>query len=151
MNLFEYDAAIESCIDEETGEILDDRLDDLLMERDEKIENIAMWIKELKAEAEAIKTEKQKLASRQVTAENKMNSLKKYLSDYLAGDKFKTAKVAISYRSSEQVIIEDDAAIPVEFKKVTVEPNKMAIKDAISHGVSVPGAHTEKVQNIQIK
>ena len=88
MKLYEIDEAILNCIDTETGEIIDaDQLDKLQMERDTKLENVACWIKDLKAEAEAIKTEKQILANRQKVAENKAESLKKYLAYALDGKK----------------------------------------------------------------
>ena len=81
MNLFEIENEIMNCWDQETGEILDsDRLDQLEMERDTKIENIALYIKNLTADAEALKAEKQSFAERQKAAENKVESLKKYLS-----------------------------------------------------------------------
>ena len=77
MNLYEIDAAILDCVDMETGEVIDeDKLDSLSVERDVKIENICCWIKNLKAEAEALKAEKESFAKRQKTAENKMESLK---------------------------------------------------------------------------
>ena len=66
MNLFEIENEIMNCWDQETGEILDsDRLDQLEMERDTKIENIALYIKNLTADAEALKAEKQSFAERQ--------------------------------------------------------------------------------------
>ena len=74
MTIYEIDNEIMNCVDMETGEVIDtDKLNDLQMERDAKIENVALWIKELKAEAEAIKNEKQALADRQRVAENKYN------------------------------------------------------------------------------
>lgn len=89
MNLFEIENEIMNCWDQETGEILDsDRLDQLEMERDTKIENIALYIKNLTADAEALKAEKQSFAERQKAAENKAELLKKYLATYLAGQKF---------------------------------------------------------------
>ena len=88
MNLFEIENEIMNCWDQETGEILDsDRLDQLEMERDTKIENIALYIKNLTADAEALKAEKQSFAERQKAAENKAELLKKYLATYLAGQK----------------------------------------------------------------
>ena len=78
MTIYEIDQAIMECVDLETGEIIDtEKLDKLQMERDAKLENVACWIKDLKAEAEALKNEKQALAERQKVAENKMESLKK--------------------------------------------------------------------------
>ena len=54
MKLYEIDEAILNCIDLETGEIIDtEQLDKLTMEREAKLENVACWIKELKAEADS--------------------------------------------------------------------------------------------------
>ena len=56
MTLYEINNAILECVDMETGEIIDsDKLSELQMAFDEKIENVALWIKDLKAESEAIK------------------------------------------------------------------------------------------------
>ena len=58
MTIYEIDQAIMECVDLETGEIIDtEQLDKLQMERDAKLENVACWIKDLKAEAEALKAE----------------------------------------------------------------------------------------------
>ena len=97
MTIYEIDNEIMNCIDMETGEVIDtDKLNELQMERDAKIENVALWIKELKAEAEAIKNEKQSLAERQRVAESKAESLKNWLAYVLNGEKFKTSKCSIS-------------------------------------------------------
>ena len=154
MKLYEIDDAILECIDLETGEIIDtEQLDKLQMERDTKLENVACWIKDLKAEADALKAEKQALAERQRVAENKENSLKKYLAYALDGKKFSTAKCAVSFRTTESVKVtaeglenlmregKDDL---LTYK--TPEPNNTAIKQAIKDGLSVAGV--QLVQNI---
>ena len=80
MKLYEIDEAILRCVDTESGEIIDPvKLDELNLARAEKVENVALWIKDLKAEAEAIKAEKLALAERQKMAENKVDSLKRWL------------------------------------------------------------------------
>ena len=102
MNLYDIEKEIMECIDEETGEIIDiEKLDALTMERDTKIENICLWIKNLKADAVALKAEKDHFAARQKAAENKAESLTKYISNFLNGDKYKSARVTVSYRKSE--------------------------------------------------
>ena len=56
MNLYEINAEIMACVDEETGEIIDTvKLDQLQMVFGEKVEGIALYIKNLAAEAAAIK------------------------------------------------------------------------------------------------
>jgi len=152
MTLYEIEEAITNCVDLETGEIIDEQaLAGLQMARDEKVENIALWIKDLKAEAEALKAEKLALAHRQQVAENKAESLKNYLTAFLNGDKFKTAKVAISYRSSKSVNIYDEELIPKDF--ITYEPkyNKADIKKAIDDGLDISGAEIIEKTSIQIK
>ena len=69
MNLYDIDKAILSCVDMETGEIIDaEKLDELKMEKEQKIRNIACWVKELKAEAEALKQQKEAFAAREKAA-----------------------------------------------------------------------------------
>lgn len=152
MTIYEINEQILNCIDLETGEIIDiDRLNDLQLERDTKIENVACWIKELKAEAEAIKAEKQTLAERQRVAENKAESLKKWLAYALDGQKFKTSKCSISYRKSESVEVTEEGLnnLMQEHNELLTykapEPNKKAIKDALKDGLSVEGV--QLVQN----
>lgn len=97
MKLYEIDAKIMECIDDETGEILDsEQLEQLEMERDAKIESVGLWIKNLAAEADAIKTEKNNLAAREKIARNKIDRLKEYLAYALDGEKFKTSRLSVS-------------------------------------------------------
>ena len=155
MTLYEIDAAIETCIDAETGEIIDEAmLTALNMERDKKISNVACWIKNLKAENEAIKAEKQNLSRRQDVNEHKIESLKKWLTFALNGDKFKDGRVSISYRKSESVQFDDSFKLenlPSEFRKVTVEPMKSEIKQAIKDGQTVSGCYIKEENNLQIR
>ena len=153
MNIFEIDKAIMECVDLETGEIIDtEQLDKLQMERDNKIENVACWIKELKVEAEALKAEKQALAERQKTAERKAESLKKWLAYALQGEKFNTTKCAVSFRKSEAVEVTDEGLnnLMKEHDELLTykapEPNKTAIKQAIKDGLNVAGV--QLVRNI---
>lgn len=153
MNLFEIEKEILSCIDMETGEIIDiDKLDQLQMDRDKKIENIALWIKNLLSDAEALKAQKQTFADRQKAAENKAESLKKYLSAFLDGQKFSTEKVAISFRKTSSVNITDFRKVPEEFLKYA-EPtvDKTAVKNAIKAGEKVAGAEIVEGNSISIK
>ena len=151
--LYEIDEAIMSCIDEETGEIIDsEKLDKLQMERDKKIENVACWIKDLKAEAEALKAEKQAFAKRQKVAENKMESLKKWLAYALNGEKFKTVRASVSFRETEAVEIADIYAVDENFLKYKEpEADKTAIKKAIKAGQTVAGATLVKNTSVIIK
>lgn len=162
MKLFEIDERLAACVkisddqavDTETGEVIDiEAVEALEMERDAKIENIGLWIKDLTAQAEAIKAEKNKLAEREKSAKNKVERLKEFLTAYLGGKKFETAKVAIKFRSVESVSVPDVAMLPAEYirTKITNEADKTAIKNAIKAGEVVAGAELIKKQSISIK
>lgn len=153
MNLYEIENEILNCVDMETGEIVDiKKLESLQMERDQKIENIGCWIKNLLADAKALKEEKDTLAARQKIAENKAVSLKKYLSRYLNGEKFKSAKLSISYRKSDSVNIAEGATVPEEYLKYSdPAPDKVGLKAALKSGKEYPGITLVSTQSIQIK
>ena len=144
-NLFDYDKAIDECMDEE-GNVIDAELKAYLEEyRDEAIEGIAMGIKEAKAEEKA-------LAQRRKVRENKANGLTKYLSDYLAGRKFSTPKVAISYRKSEAVEVAEGASVPDEFLvEQAPKVDKVGLKKALKGGAVIEGVSLVERQNILIK
>lgn len=154
-NLYELNKQIadfEFQIDEETGEILNaDELDTIQMERDEKVENIALWIKNLSADADAYKKERDAFAEKERLAKAKMERLKAYLADTLNGDKFQTNRVTISYRKSDTVDIVDQSLLPLMYFRQEPKVDKAGIKKALKAGREVSGARLIEKQNLQIK
>ena len=146
MNLFEIDQKITDCVDLETGEIVDMKmLQALQMERSKKIKNVALWIKNLKAEAEALKAQKDAFAARQKAAENKMDRLKRYLMDALDGKGVKETEFTISFSKTMGTDITDEAALPREF--MIEQPPKVdraSILAALKHGAVIPGAEIKE-------
>ena len=144
-------------VDPDTGEILDEdvaaALNALTVSRDEKVENIGLWIKDTIAEAEAIKGEKRKLEIRQRQKERLAESLKQYLDYVLAGQKFSSPRVEISFRNviNGKTVIDDPTLIPMGFQKVVTEPNKNEIAKAIKAGMDVPGAHLEDSHSVIVR
>lgn len=152
-SLYDIKEEILACIDAETGEIIDpEKLTDLAMQRDEKIENVALWIKNLESDAVAYRAEKEAFAEREKAAKQKAEGLKIWLANALECTKFTTSKVAVSFRKSESVECEE-GQIPTEFmrKKVEYLPDKSKIKSALKAGESVAGCRLLTKQNIQIK
>lgn len=153
-SLYEIDQGILGCIDQETGELIDpERLENLQMERNQKIENIALWIKNLQADALAYKAEKEAFAEREKAAANKAEQLKAYLARALAGQKFSTARCAVSFRKSTKLEVLDADCIPGEFmvKTVTIKPDANAIKELLKAGQQVNGCRLVEALNTQIK
>lgn len=145
---FEFD------IDEETGEILNsDALDELNLEREQKIEGVALYYKNLCAEADMVKAEADTLTDRYKRLQRKADGLKDYLSYALKGEKFNTPKVAMSFRKSKSVHISDEHLIPDKYMNISVvkKPDKKVIKDALEKGVEVMGAEIVEKNSVQIK
>lgn len=163
MNLYAIDRSIENLIaasvDEETGELLIDmeELEALSIERDKKIENIALYIKNLKAEAQAIREEERNLAARRKSAENYADRLVKLLSSSLNGEKFSTPRVNISYRTSTALEVNEkfyswaNQYAPELLRQKQAEADKKAITDAIKSGKEIPWAEIVSKINLTIK
>lgn len=152
MNLYEINQEIMTCWDEETGEILDvQRFDALQLALEDKLEGIGCYIKNLEAEAAALKAEEQAFAARRKRAENKAASLKNYLSGYLQGCPFETLRVKVSFRKSESLEVLESAVIPEEYLKYSVDVNKADLKAAVKAGLVLDGVQLVQRNNIQIK
>ena len=162
MNLYEINEAVNTAfnlaVDPETGEVNDEQLyllDLLELERDRKIENIALLIKNLKADAAALKAEKDAFAKRQKQTENKVNSLMNYLESALNGEKFSTDKCAISWRRSSKIVLNEGCTIydiDTHFLRMQEpELDKVAIKAALKDGITIEGVHEEPTMSMTLK
>ena len=164
MKLYEINEKLKNCImldetavDAETGEIIDlDALNALVMERDEKVIQIARWIKELTAEAEAVKAEKLKLGKRQSALENKAESLKSYLERIVnVGEKIGDATAVVGWRKSTvcEVNLEALKSNPEYAKYLKYEepkPIKTDIAAALKKGEKIDGCMLVEKQNVRI-
>lgn len=149
-SLYEIDRAILALVDPETGEIVDgDAFDQLQMERESKLENIACWIKNLTAEGAALRAEEVALADRRKAVERKVERLKKYLSEELDGEKFQTAKCAVTFRKTTSVEIADAALTATWLEDsgygdlvtyATPKISKAELGKILKSGREVPGA-----------
>lgn len=158
MTLYEIDSAIMGLIDPETGEITDfDAFDALQIARDEKVENIALYYKNLTAEADAIKAEEQKLYERRKSIENKAANLFSYLKLSLNGEKFETTRVKCAFRAVHPLCFAPDF---IEWAKQNADdlltykeptPNVSKIKEAIKAGREVYGAEIMDEKSMSVK
>lgn len=149
MTIYEIDQAIMALlaqVDEETGECRFDQaaLDDLQMERERKVENLALAWKNLNAEAKAIKAEEEALAKRRKSTENAADRAKSYLESVLGGETYKSPKVTVSYRRIESVepgdgfvewALENDVTL---LRQREPEADKTAIKARLKSGEKIP-------------
>lgn len=157
MKLYEIEKEIREVLEQvdEDGVLQEgafERFQELKVAEAVKIENTALFYKELIAEAKAIKAEEQLLQARRKAKENHAINLKNYIDLNLAGAKFETSRVVLSYRKSVAVNILDETAIPMNFREK--QPDKILkaeISEALKSGKEVSGAVLVENQNLQIK
>lgn len=158
MNLFEINHEIrylvDNCVDTETGEILPDvadEINELAIDKERKIEYLALLKKECEYESEALADEIKILQARKKITENKCVWIKSYLSSVLNGESFKTPRVIITWRKSERVKIENENLLPHEYYKYKESVDLEKIKAALKAGISIDGCKIVEYKNIQVK
>lgn len=161
MTLYEIDSQIFDLFDPETGELLDyDAFEQLSMERDRKIENTALYVKNLRADVAAIAEEEKALAERRRRLQKRADGLCGYLSMSMAGAPYTSPKCDVAWRLSERTEISDKAAVMAWalshghaecVKEIEPEISLSAVKTLLKAGEAIPGAALTKMKNIQIK
>ena len=160
--LYEIRDDILSCVDMETGEILDvDRLNALEMEREQKLEGGALWYKDMRAESAAIKDEIDKLSARKKALDNRMESLKAWLLYALGGEKLNTPRCKVYQTHSQRVSVADELEL-IRYLQGTDDPEKYLrirepelrkdeLKKALRDGQTFPGAALEETESVVIR
>jgi len=157
--------ALSQAYDPDTGELLEGLSEEELFEEiqrittdfDTTIDSIASEVKNLTAEAEAVKEEKKKLADRQSKLEARIERTKRLLSFLLQGAAWKNGRHKIGYRKSSVVVIDDEFVewaehnAPALLNYKEPEPRKQDIANALKAGFLFDHAHLEQKNNIQIK
>lgn len=161
MTLYEIDQKMQNLVDPETGELMDyEAFAQLQMDREQKIENMALWVKDLSAEAKAIKEEEDNLKERRKAMENRAERLKAYLSIALGGEKFQTPRCAVTFRKTTAVQIDDQEKLVrwleqngyddcVKYKEPEV--SKTELGKLLKAGTPVPFAYIKDGQSVGVK
>lgn len=162
LNLYEINDKLRSVLEEinevaisSDGEITDMwscLLDDLQIEKENKILDIARYIKSLKYEAENIKSEVDKLNHRYKICNHQIERLTKYITMNMTSDeKYKDSNTVVNWRKSEKVEIFDTNSIPDIYLKTEITIMKSLIKSDIKQGIDIAGAKISTHYNLQIK
>ena len=129
-------------------EALIDTLEAISAEFDDKAIAVGYVIKNLNSEADAIDAEIKRLSGRKSARMNRVKSLKTYLIGNMSVLDKKTIECDLFSISRQKgrmsVFIDSQDALPEEYLKVSVSPDKTAIKKAIDSGEEVKGAHLER-------
>lgn len=151
--------ALEECIDQETGEILDqERLLNAQISFQEKIDGLVLYSRDKMAKCDAIKQTIKNMEKRAKAYEKEAKSLERFVELLLDGQPFESTLVKIGYKKNKSVEITDKVAFDLfamEHPEYTLEteikPDKASIKLAIANGEIIPGATVVEKSNMQIK
>lgn len=164
MTLYEIDSRLkelmDNAIDPDTGELIADPIEweSLQMAWDKKVENTAVYAKDLRADALKLKAEEENLAKRRKGLERKADWLENNLENCLHGQPFESTKCSIKFRRNQESVhytSEADAMAwateyaqdLINFGKPTL--SKMGIKKLLQEGTEIPGA--ELVRTVSMK
>ena len=133
-------------------------------EFDEKAESIAIYYKQLLAEAKMLKAEKAAIAKRQSQKEKQAESLKTYLfksMQALGRQKIDMPRAVMSIKKNAPSLVVDDEISFVEWaeehnldhllKYNMPEVKKNDVKDLCKKGEEIPFVHMEAKQSLSIK
>ena len=142
--------------EELTDQVYKDTFEGLQGAYDDKAEGWCKYIKNIDAEAKAVKEEAQRLMARAKALENHRDRMKETLLQSMkmigkteAGG---LLKAKIQKNGGLLPVIVDDVEIPEEFQKVTIEANKEKIRDALEQGKELSFArYGERGESIKIK
>jgi hypothetical protein len=140
-------------------EAINDTLESIQGEFQDKADNIACMIKNLEAEANAMKCERDTLSERIKSKQNQAERLKEYLSremQKVGVRKFETARNAISFRKSTSCEIADEEKFKQEHpdlckEKTVVSISKSDVMKRLKAGEAISGAELVVKQNLQIR
>lgn len=166
--LYEINKSIEdvlnALVDPDTGEIVEtESLDALLLEKEQKIESVILYRKDISAERAAVKAEIDALTAREKRLAKTEDSLDHYITYATGGEKFSTARCEAVFRKSEVADIKkEDVDKFVDWAKGTFNfemlthketdaPNKTVIKKMLKAGEEIPYFTLVEKQNITIK
>lgn len=168
MKLYEIEPAIaeilERAVDQETGEINEaafDEINALHLEKEAKAEYIALAIKndlataaEINTQADIHKAEAKRLSERAAVFENSARRWKEYLAFALNRQKFETAKVQVTFRTTKSAEVDPEAIndLPEQYLRFKApEPKKEDIRKALLRGEELPGCRLKETTSVMIK
>ena len=153
-NYQEVSALLETAETEEELQAINDTLEMLDCSIEEKVENTAKYIKNVESDIEGIKAEINRLTTLKKQKERNTEWLKSNIEYALKTkgiEKLEVGTFKCGYRKSESVEVEDLNALPMDYIKTKMEPDKTAIKKALKAGEELIGVRLKTNMNFYIK
>lgn len=158
MNIFEMTVAANQLYDLLTsGEIDEQTFNDTLqaMGTEEKLESYCKVIRQLEADAEMLKAEKERIDKKIKVSENAVNRMKKAIIDFMkaSGSTKSTAGTfTVALSTSKAVNILDESKVPVRFLvEQAPKIDKSAIRQELMSGAEIEGCELQINEGVRIK
>jgi hypothetical protein len=158
--------AIEAIAEENEGEITDEQLQALVQAQTTsmtKLGNLCAFIRHVEGRINLCKEEEQRLAARRKAAENRLESVKRFLTPFVSEQRAKLGRplevgtFSLSTRRSESVSIDEERFFTKAntksycVEKVSYQPDKKFIKDMLKGGTEIEGAMLVENESLQIR
>lgn len=158
MNLFEMTVAASELYALLTnGEIDEQIFEDTLaaMGTAEKLESYCKVIRQLEADAEMLKAEKDRIEKKKKTAENSIDRMKKAVADFMNAQGTKKATAGtftVALSESKAVKVLDESKVPeMFFVKQDPKIDKKTILKLLRDGKTVEGCELQTNEGVRIK
>lgn len=136
-------------------QMLQDTLEGIQGEIEEKADGYAKIIKNLTKDVDGLKAEEKRLADRRKAIENHIKGLKLNLeSSMVAIDKkkFKTDMFSFGIQKNPaKLVIDDGVEVPKEFIKVVESTDTTALKKAVKEGLELEGVSLVQTESLRIR
>lgn len=158
MNLFEMTVAASELYELLTsGEIDEQTFEDTLqaMGTAEKLESYCKVIKQLEADAEMLKAEKDRIDKKKKTVENSIDRMKKAVADFMNAQGARKATAGtftVALSESKAVKVLDESKVPKKyFIKQDPKLDKKTIRELLMQGETVKGCELQTNEGVRIK
>jgi len=138
-------------------EVVADTLESLQYPLEQKATNVAMFVRNLEATADAIREAEGEMAKRRKALETRAANVREYLKANMirAGiQKIECPLFKLAIRDNPPSVV-IDGEVPAEYMRQPEPPppapDKKAIAEALKAGQHVPGAHIARTQRLEIK
>lgn len=164
-DILELEQEIDSCFDPETGEIIEEKEQELIKNLETRgvggLEYLCKSRANLISDINGLKEEASRITYKQKNLETKLTSREKYillilekLREVLKKDKIEAGSYTVGTRKSSRIMIEDESNFDVDGYFTIKEEKKIdkkKIKEDLDKGIDIKGAYIQENQNLTVK
>lgn len=147
--------ALAQTVDEDQRQAMEDTLTGLQGEIVDKLHACCIVVRELEGEAEAIKTEEERLITRRKALEANADRLRAYMTVEMAVMEMKSVRTPLFslalQTNKAKLVVKDEGLLDPAYIVHVPKPNNAAIRSDLEKGIKVSGAYLEPSQSVRIR